>query len=352
MTHPSRVRIFVAGLVLLVAASARADDSQRAKEMFRQGSVYFDLGQYDRAIEVWQRGYEEKQDPSFLYNLAQAYRLSGDARKAILFYKSFLRNSPKAPNRGEIEQKIADLQKQVPQSALPAAPATAQPAAPVVAPSPSQPTTATSPEAQAVPAAGTSTLPVAATEVVVTSPGSSSSSSPADRPFDLDLALGGNFWMMGVTGSAEPSFLFAGGLGYTFPTNLGGRARFRLGALVAYTFRQDVSSKVSFISALVDPTVRIQISPERWFLNADVGVGVLAIAGLRQSSTLLVHDRGLAVTGTQSAFEVRPGVSLEYRFRPTWALVAGPALAYSPKRTYFYQSIVRLELQVGFVLHL
>jgi hypothetical protein len=370
MTHFWRVGVLVAGLAL-VAVSARAEDSQRAKEMFRQGSVYFDLGQYDRAIEVWQRGYEEKQDPSFLYNLAQAYRLSGDSRKAILFYKSFLRNSPKAPNRVEIEQKIAALQNQVSSGETAPAPGAASaPASRAAAPAPATPASVpaagaaasatappppSSPSAEASPASGRApALPAAATEVVVTSSGSSPTPT-GDRPFDLGVALGGNFWMLGVNGSAQPSFSFAAGAGYTFPpnlANLGRRARFRLGALIAYTFLDDVGSKVSFISALVDPTVRIRISPERLFLNADVGVGVLAVAGLQQSSSLLVHDRVLAVNGTQSAFEVRPGLSVEYRFRPTWALVVGSGLAYSPKRTYFYQSMLRLELHLGFVLRM
>ena len=39
--------------------------------------------------------------------------MPGDAQKAIFFYKGYLRNSPKAHNRVEVEQKIAALQKQL-----------------------------------------------------------------------------------------------------------------------------------------------------------------------------------------------------------------------------------------------
>src|SRR3954468_19174813 len=110
--HP---RLFWAALVfvLTLSAGARAEDPQRAKELFQEGTTYFDLGQFDKAIETWQLGYRAKPDPSFLYNIAQAYRLAGDAPKAIFFYKGFLRNSPKAHNRAEIEQRIAALQKQI-----------------------------------------------------------------------------------------------------------------------------------------------------------------------------------------------------------------------------------------------
>src|SRR5438105_3447673 len=125
-----RPRVAAAALVMWLQASlALAGDAEKARELFQQGSVFFDTGQFAKAIEVWQRGYEEKQDPGFLYNMAQAYRLSGDARKAVFFYKSFLRNSPKTNQRQEVEEKIAALQKQIAAEDR-AAPPVASPAVP------------------------------------------------------------------------------------------------------------------------------------------------------------------------------------------------------------------------------
>ena len=113
----SLIAVAVGGSVLAgvgpFAISARADDPQRAKELYQEGTRYFDLGQFDKAIDAFQSGYREKPDPIFLYNIAQAYRLSGDANKALFFYKGYLRNSPKAHNRADVEQKIQALQKQV-----------------------------------------------------------------------------------------------------------------------------------------------------------------------------------------------------------------------------------------------
>ena len=51
-------------------------------------------------------------------------------RSAIFFYKGYLRNSPKAHNRVEVEQKIAALQKQLDDQAGATPPATAPPTAP------------------------------------------------------------------------------------------------------------------------------------------------------------------------------------------------------------------------------
>ena len=100
-------------LVASGATPARADDAQKARDLFTQGNTYFDLGQFDKAIDAWQNGYQLKNDPGFLYNIAQAYRTMGDAQKAIFFYKRYLSNSPKARNRAEVEQKIEALQKQL-----------------------------------------------------------------------------------------------------------------------------------------------------------------------------------------------------------------------------------------------
>src|ERR1700690_3520854 len=93
--------------------SARADDAQQARELFTQGNTFFDLGQFDKAIDAWQKGYQLKNDPGFLYNIAQAYRVTEDTQKAIFFYRRYLSNAPKAHNRAEVEQKIEALQKQL-----------------------------------------------------------------------------------------------------------------------------------------------------------------------------------------------------------------------------------------------
>ena len=111
--------LVVAALIAFAAAPAQAQDAEKARQLFQQGSKYYDLGQFDKAIEAWQQGYDQKPDPGFLYNIAQAYRQKQDAAKAIFFYKGYLRNSPKAHNRAEVDQKIAALQKQLDAGAPP-----------------------------------------------------------------------------------------------------------------------------------------------------------------------------------------------------------------------------------------
>jgi hypothetical protein len=65
---------------------APPDSAKAGKEAYSRGSAFFNLGQYAKAMEAWQHGYELTNEPSFLYNLGQAARLSNDPERAIFFY--------------------------------------------------------------------------------------------------------------------------------------------------------------------------------------------------------------------------------------------------------------------------
>jgi tetratricopeptide (TPR) repeat protein len=141
LAFPRALTLALAVLVASLAApsGARADDTQRAKEFFQQGTTYFNLGDFDKAIDAFQEAYKAKPDPLFLYNIGQAYRLKGDAAKAIFFYRGYLRNSPKAPNRAEVEAKISALQKEANEPKAPAAAPPVSPPTPIAAPPPVTP---------------------------------------------------------------------------------------------------------------------------------------------------------------------------------------------------------------------
>jgi hypothetical protein len=115
-----RLLAFLAAVGALAVATPayaqRADkaDKERnaaAKELYESGKKAYNLGEFDRAIELWKQGYDKKDDPIFLFNIAQAYRQKGDYQKAIFFYKSYLREDPTAKNRADVEALIADLDK-------------------------------------------------------------------------------------------------------------------------------------------------------------------------------------------------------------------------------------------------
>jgi tetratricopeptide (TPR) repeat protein len=103
--------VALAGTLLLCAGTAWAQDKPvdpkvAAKEHYTRGTSFYDLGRYDEAIKEFEAAYQLKNDPAFLYNLAQSYRQAGNHEQAVHFYKTYLRYVPKAPNRADIEEKI------------------------------------------------------------------------------------------------------------------------------------------------------------------------------------------------------------------------------------------------------
>jgi tetratricopeptide (TPR) repeat protein len=84
-------------LSLFVAARAFADGSgdasTRAKELYTEGKRYYDVADYDHAIQVWKDAYVLASAPMLLYNIGQAYRLKGDCTQAMRFYANYEREA-------------------------------------------------------------------------------------------------------------------------------------------------------------------------------------------------------------------------------------------------------------------
>jgi len=113
----SVTRAFSAALtlsVLMIAGSgvARAGDpnAEKARAHFQQGDTFFKLDKYAPALQEFEQAYLAKQDPSFLYNIAQCHRLMGNRVEAIRFYKRYINDAPTAPNRPVAEKHIHDLE--------------------------------------------------------------------------------------------------------------------------------------------------------------------------------------------------------------------------------------------------
>ncbi len=107
--------VMVAGLLLgsVVAEARPVEDAStaEAKQHYLSGMAHFNLQEYPQAISEFEAAYRLKPDPVFLYNLGQTYRLSNNAERALYFYQAYLRSAPDAPNRAEVEGRIASLQK-------------------------------------------------------------------------------------------------------------------------------------------------------------------------------------------------------------------------------------------------
>src|SRR4051794_23285294 len=104
---------FWAGLLLLVAGPAWAEDFAKAREHFERGSTLFDLQHFVEAAHEYELSYEAAPDPVILFNIGQAYRLAGDATRAARAYKTYLARLPEARNAADVRRKISELDQEI-----------------------------------------------------------------------------------------------------------------------------------------------------------------------------------------------------------------------------------------------
>jgi len=115
VTRVFGVALTVSVLMFAGGGVARAGDpnAEKARAHFQQGDTYFKLDKYPAALQEFEQAYLAKQDPSFLYNIAQCHRLMGNRVEAIRFYKRYLNDAPSAANRPVAEKHIRDLESAI-----------------------------------------------------------------------------------------------------------------------------------------------------------------------------------------------------------------------------------------------
>jgi tetratricopeptide (TPR) repeat protein len=91
------------------AETAPVDAGDTARGHHVEGRRQFVAGRYEAAITEYRRAYELHADPSYLLDIAEAYRALGVPEQAVFFYRRYLTNHPNPPNRPEVLAEIAHL---------------------------------------------------------------------------------------------------------------------------------------------------------------------------------------------------------------------------------------------------
>jgi hypothetical protein len=91
------------------AEEAASENEAEAKRLAARAQVHFDLGEYGLAIVDYREAYRLHPAPGLLYNLGQAYRLSGDCVSATVMYRNYLRLARRSPHRSVARQHISAL---------------------------------------------------------------------------------------------------------------------------------------------------------------------------------------------------------------------------------------------------
>lgn len=92
-------------------ASAEDDSVRQAREHLSRAKVHYKLGEWDEAIAEFKEAYRLRSVPGLLFNIGQALRMKGDYRQSRFYYQNYLRDQPNAPNRGEVERQLAQLER-------------------------------------------------------------------------------------------------------------------------------------------------------------------------------------------------------------------------------------------------
>ena len=321
-----------------MARPALAGD-EAAQAHYKKGRSLYNISEYRAALDEFKQAYVEHEDPAFLYNIAQCHRQLGNYPEAITFYKRFLNESPKAPNRKEIQRHISELEGksgEAPQTTPPTPAPTA--ASPAPASSAELPPAGPGPEAPP-----TAPVPVDA--------------PPAEPPaphagLHLELGLGGGgfhdsfTWLGAQTGTAS------GASGsFQLAVTYGLLPRFALGVLGAV---EAVQSPKIVIGGATDTSVsvgtlgflgvvadwRLHPGPTGWHFEGALGGARITIkdsAGVVSSNS--PSGGGLALAG-----------GYDWALGPSWQLgVLGRliAVSLSDANTHSVQTVSGL-LSVGY----
>ncbi len=106
------VRFVLLLSLVLAVRPALADDpaTRAARRHFDRGEKLFALGKFDDALDEYQKAFDAKPIPDFLFNIGQCYRNLGDYDSAIFSYRKYLTAAPDAANRAQVEQLITELE--------------------------------------------------------------------------------------------------------------------------------------------------------------------------------------------------------------------------------------------------
>ncbi len=92
---------------------APASSYDEAGAHYQKGVEQFSAGNYEDAIVEFKLAYAAGGPPALLFNIAQAHRSAGHDQEALAYYKEYLRVLPDAPNRTEVEARMADIEAEL-----------------------------------------------------------------------------------------------------------------------------------------------------------------------------------------------------------------------------------------------
>src|SRR5688500_12016290 len=105
------IAVFTLVWVLFAGAAHAQDAEGRARTAYREGMVLYEKGQYREAIAKLREADDVLRAPALAFNIAQAYRLAGECRLAVVYYRAYLERDPEAKNKKLVDDHIINMEK-------------------------------------------------------------------------------------------------------------------------------------------------------------------------------------------------------------------------------------------------
>jgi tetratricopeptide (TPR) repeat protein len=122
MAYPFYRKLTAPGLLLLLFSApmqARADDHPQVEAAKRHNTAakqHFLGGRYEEAAAEYQKAYDAKPMPIFLYNIGQCYRRVGTLerlKRALVFFERHQREAPDSPNKQVVDTEIEEVKREI-----------------------------------------------------------------------------------------------------------------------------------------------------------------------------------------------------------------------------------------------
>ncbi|MEO6952150.1 MAG: tetratricopeptide repeat protein [Polyangia bacterium] len=109
--------ITVAFALCLQVSLVHAQEQPSARQLYDRGIAHYKMGEFEDAIADFKSAYAIEPSDVLLFNLAQAHRQLGDGKRALFFYREFVRQAQPSPARTDAENMVAELEAQQPHRA-------------------------------------------------------------------------------------------------------------------------------------------------------------------------------------------------------------------------------------------
>jgi hypothetical protein len=331
------------GLAFAQGAPPPAGDPQKvAEEEFMAGDKAYNLGRFDEAVEHFTKAYEAWPQAEFLYNIAQSYRLGGNCKQAVYFYKRFRSLKEKdtaAPISPKKREEVDKFINELSECAAKADTATNVMPQSLDRPPGTGTTGTTTTTAQKEPLESEEE----SEEVVEEDPGTQ---APVGAKLVSTRAMLGVAMIGGgenLEFPVQPSFGISGG--YPLPA---GPAIVEVGGGLSYSplpyeTPMGEQKQGAMFGIRAQGVGMYSVAPKVW-LRGELGLGILSLSGLAMGNPLTT-DRS---AGSFTLFNVRFGVAADYEITPNIVATVQPfAIAYSPGSSGMYADSLR-EIDVLF----